>query len=328
VLAGIAVFAGDWRTVATRIDQQGADSPLTRFDNWRSSRFCLISLITLILFLSYPAAGETTERREPAAGVDEIEFRERQDFGFDLVFRGEAFGQLPAERVWIRQSFENEDGRVVVLLEEHAGGNVCLSFSNRIVSWDVEGNVLVTERFGNCRGPEIEQTDDEIVLRYDAYEAEHTGHLFPAEVWVFRDGRISEGAVSAPREDPEKGLVGGGCTYKKVSGTAVIDEVNTAPDWQNNCVDPVEVVFHFIPDDPAARSSYLHPDWPDSDRRYVVGDGKNPPRNWARRTGLVIGSQHRAIRSEITQGSCTPVVFLFPDIDAATSHQDCFAKSQ
>ena len=290
------------------------------------SRMGAVVILTTIALLS--GCEGSPNAAEADASFDGMEIVQREDFGFDLVFRGEVISQLPAERVWIRQSFENIGGRVVVLLEEHAGGNVCLSFSNRIVSWEDSGDVLVTERFGNCRGLEIEQADAEIVLRYEAYQAEHSGHRFPAEVWVFRDGRLTEGTIHSPREDPEKGLVGGGCAYRNISGNAVIDEVKTAPDWQNNCVDPVEVLFHFVPDDPAARSSYLHPDWPDSGRRYVVGDGKNPPRNWARLVGLIVGSKHRAIRSEITQGSCTPVVFLFPDIDSTTSHKECFAESR
>ena len=123
-------------------------------------------------------------------------------------------------------------------------------------------------------------------------------------------------------------VAGGPCDYVNIPGMAVVDEVKTAADWHNNCSNAVEVIFHFVPDDPAARTRYLRPDWSDTEKHYVVGDGKNPPRNWAREVGLVVGSEHRVIRSEITRGTCTPVIFIFPDIDSTTSEDECFARAE
>lgn len=108
---------------------------------------------------------------------------------------------------------------------------------------------------------------------------------------------------------------GGSCRRIAYPGTAVITSAEPATDPMRTCLNAVEVRFTFIPADPSAPSRYLLPLWRDTDRRFVVGSGTPPPLNWAVSQGLVVGSEHRCVRLEITRGSCMPVAYRFPDID-------------
>jgi hypothetical protein len=117
---------------------------------------------------------------------------------------------------------------------------------------------------------------------------------------------------------------GGACTYKEVTGHAKITKVMTANPDGYNCKDAVEVYFTFTPDDPAAVKSYLFPDKSDQDRPLTVGAGMNPSKSWVESKGLTVGSPHRCIRKELTQGTCAPVLFEFPEIDFSDWQETCF----
>jgi hypothetical protein len=121
-----------------------------------------------------------------------------------------------------------------------------------------------------------------------------------------------------------QGIAGGPCGYEKINGRAIITAVKAAARDDYNCKDGVEIVFTFVPDDPSAKDKYLFPGHPDSGRRFVVGAGLNPPRKWAQSAGLVPGSTHRCIRQEMIRGACTPVVFIFPELDLAGWEKGCF----
>jgi hypothetical protein len=118
--------------------------------------------------------------------------------------------------------------------------------------------------------------------------------------------------------------LGGPCEYETIDGHATISEVKNAPADGYNCQDAVEVIFTFMPDDPLAAAGYRFADYSDTDRRFTLGAGMNPPRQWAQRAGLVPGSRHRCIRREIVKGTCVPVTYFFPDIDIAGWEQACF----
>ncbi len=126
--------------------------------------------------------------------------------------------------------------------------------------------------------------------------------------------------------DPQKAgnRVGGPCEYTDIYGQATITEIREADPKAYNCKDAVEVIFTFTPDDPQARNHYRFPGWPDNGLRFTVGAGMNPPKTWAQNRGLLKGTMHRCIRSEIIRGACTPVVFTFPDIDLAGWEDSCF----
>jgi hypothetical protein len=120
------------------------------------------------------------------------------------------------------------------------------------------------------------------------------------------------------------GNLGGPCEYVTIVGYATVIEVNKAPADAYNCRDAVEVIFTFLPDDPPAADSHRFADYPDTHRRFKLGAGMNPPRQWVQRNGLVPGSRHRCLRKEIISGTCVPVMYVFPDIDTTSWEQECF----
>ncbi|MDY6912445.1 MAG: META domain-containing protein, partial [Chloroflexota bacterium] len=73
--------------------------------------------------------------------------------------------------------------------------------------------------------------------------------------------------------------------------------------------------FDFVPDEPGDVDRYRFPDWSDKGQYLTVGAGMNPPRAWVEDQGIVEGSTQRCMRLEITKGTCTPVIFSFPEID-------------
>ncbi|MDY6839415.1 MAG: hypothetical protein SWH78_15730 [Thermodesulfobacteriota bacterium] len=121
-------------------------------------------------------------------------------------------------------------------------------------------------------------------------------------------------------------IVGGACYYVDIPGIARIVSITTPASNDNNCNNAVEVTFDFTPDDPAAADTYLFPNWSDTGQHLTVGDGKNPPKEWVLAQGLTPSSKHRCVRSEITDGACTPVVFSFPDIDFSRWPEFCFGS--
>lgn len=131
-------------------------------------------------------------------------------------------------------------------------------------------------------------------------------------------------ALCACDNGDDDARIGGDCRYENIPGTAVITGVKEAPANAYNCNNAVEIKFDFTPDDASAPSSYRHAGWSDRGRKYTVGAGMNPPAGWAASRGLTEGSTHRCIRSEITEGACTPVLFDFPDIDDDGWQDACF----
>jgi hypothetical protein len=117
---------------------------------------------------------------------------------------------------------------------------------------------------------------------------------------------------------------GAGCRYARIAGTATVVSVRPAPSGWNNCRDAAEVIFDFHPADPGAPAHYRYPDWPDSAQQLTVGDGKNPPGGWVEAQALSVGSVHPCRRMESTAGICTPVIFVFEDVDYGSYVPGCY----
>lgn len=119
--------------------------------------------------------------------------------------------------------------------------------------------------------------------------------------------------------------VGGGCAYAEISGVARIVSVKPADPSLYNCRnDPVEVVFDFVPNDPTATGSYRFPAWADTGQHLTVSGGANPPRQWVLGAGLAPGTTRACVRSEITAGTCTPVIFTLSDVDYTKGAEACW----
>lgn len=118
-------------------------------------------------------------------------------------------------------------------------------------------------------------------------------------------------------------ICGGVCSYDSIPGVAFIRQVVPDTLFQNICDNVVFVYFDFIPDSASALENYKFPNWPDTDRRLLVADGKNPPASWIEALGLTEGTSHPCIRLEENQGTCTPVLHILPDIDYTTWQEYC-----
>jgi hypothetical protein len=114
---------------------------------------------------------------------------------------------------------------------------------------------------------------------------------------------------------------GGHCEYEDIPGKARIVSVDPAPMTGANCkMERVKVVFDFFPDDPS-EDDLVEKGW-------VLTTGVpelNPPRSWVESSGLTVGSEHPAIRSEITQGSCPPTRDIYlTGLGPAPEEEGCF----
>lgn len=121
----------------------------------------------------------------------------------------------------------------------------------------------------------------------------------------------------------------GPCEYRAVPGEMIITQVRPADPGMNNCDnDPVEVLFNFEPDDPAARAGYRMAGWPDQDQHLTIGSGQNPPRAWVAAQALNPGARFSAERLEILAGTCTPVLFETPALDKGAALEDCYGTPE
>lgn len=110
-------------------------------------------------------------------------------------------------------------------------------------------------------------------------------------------------------------IVGGACSYTETPGEATVVSLNNATAGQNDCNnDPVEVVFNFTPSDPLKANAAT-----DKNVHLTVGDGKNPSRSYIASKGFAVGATLKCSRKTIISGTCTPIVFDFPDLDLSDS---------
>jgi hypothetical protein len=118
------------------------------------------------------------------------------------------------------------------------------------------------------------------------------------------------------------------CEYVDTPGTAEIVSLNRPSQSEHSCaIDPVAVVFNFVPDDPAAVAQYGVAWWPDTGQLLTLADGANPPTQWVIDEGLLPGTAHRCARREIKGGACVPVLFEFSDIDYAKGVEMCWSDN-
>lgn len=113
-------------------------------------------------------------------------------------------------------------------------------------------------------------------------------------------------------DDP---VLGGPCAYQDTPGTARIVSVEPAPDdGRDYCPDAVRVTFDFIPDSGSGAVS---------GRELHIGSGTHPPRAWVDSSGLAVGSEHPAVRSDITMGTCSPRIIKLTDVDYQAAWDAC-----
>ncbi|WP_428558825.1 MAG: hypothetical protein ACP59X_12715 [Solidesulfovibrio sp. DCME] len=115
------------------------------------------------------------------------------------------------------------------------------------------------------------------------------------------------------------GRVGGPCRYDTFPGKAVIETV--AP-WQPSSpmegipapYPPLAVTFTFTPDSPITGEPLYRPGLT---HQLTLVNGMPPGTRFARKYGIVAGKAFACELRIIRQGTCTPVLYEFPDIDRA-----------
>jgi hypothetical protein len=101
--------------------------------------------------------------------------------------------------------------------------------------------------------------------------------------------------------------IGDTCTYTHFNGSALLLRVS----WINK--HRVEVIFTFTPSDAAQTTEYRFPDMGDIARKKTIP--VTPAKYDTVHSLLQTGDVIPCIRSEIIKGTCSPVVFTFPDIE-------------
>lgn len=112
---------------------------------------------------------------------------------------------------------------------------------------------------------------------------------------------------------------GGPCEYRRTTGTARVTAIQSSAGG-NACSNGVNVLFDFTPSD--ATQTELAA----TNVEILVGDGKSPPRSWVESSGLTVGSVHPATRSDMTSGSCSPMIISLDDVDYAAGTNACFSN--
>ena len=130
----------------------------------------------------------------------------------------------------------------------------------------------------------------------------------PAQEVVDKTKTDVKDVVEEPAEEPvETAIVGEDCVYRDIQGIATITHINTA--------NPNEVIikYNFSPVDKVA---YKYPKFSDEDIKFFVkGHGSFPPHSWVKAQKIKMGGEYRCVRKELEKGTCTPVVFAFPQYE-------------
>jgi hypothetical protein len=108
------------------------------------------------------------------------------------------------------------------------------------------------------------------------------------------------------------------CEYQHTAGVARVTAIQ-APSI-NGCSNGVDVVFDFTPSDG------LKADVAATGVRLLVGGGLSPAKAWVEASGLSVGSDHPATRSDVVRGGCSPLEITLDDVDYRAGANACFAK--
>ena len=126
--------------------------------------------------------------------------------------------------------------------------------------------------------------------------------------------------VSCKKND-DNDKVGGGCEYIKYEGIAKIKSIYTVPSDEYNCPnEPKKIKFEFTPNNISDRDQYKYTNYNDSANYMRINAGMNPSQLWIDNNKIEIGKEYKCFRTEIKKGTCTPVVFEFPDLDLFPSN--------
>ena len=118
----------------------------------------------------------------------------------------------------------------------------------------------------------------------------------------------------------ESEMTGGNCNYIKYTGKATITAIEDAPATENNCPNnPKKVSFEFVPDNASSVNNYIFPNVIDSMQYLSINSGMNPSLTWLENNAVEVGQVFVSFREEIIEGTCTPVIYTFSELDTMPS---------
>ncbi|MCK5169597.1 MAG: hypothetical protein KAQ75_06940 [Bacteroidales bacterium] len=124
--------------------------------------------------------------------------------------------------------------------------------------------------------------------------------------------------ISCEKNDDIDGNI---CEYIKYEGIAKIKLISIAPSDEYNCPnEPKKIKFEFTPDNISDRDQYNYTNYNDSANYMRINAGMNPSQLWIDNNKIEIGKEYKCFRTEIKKGTCTPVIFEFPDLDLFPSN--------
>ena len=134
-----------------------------------------------------------------------IEIEKTGDMGFIVKLNGKKIYEAYAFYLKIDKSYPNLDGYNVEVLSEASGGNICEAFKNQIIRWRPDGTHSISKRFGNCKGPKVQQIDQNLYFSYESYVGRHSQKTHPAQIWEYAKGVLKQipGPIPKPEPKPE-----------------------------------------------------------------------------------------------------------------------------
>ncbi|MCB1160831.1 MAG: hypothetical protein H7A25_16315 [Leptospiraceae bacterium] len=121
-------------------------------------------------------------------------------------------------------------------------------------------------------------------------------------------------SADSTKEAVKETKAGGMCEYREIKGFAVIDSIKKPAEAVKGMMkEPREVIYHFEPEDKG--TEYKFPTWKDTGLKLTIAGGLAPPLDCLKKQKITVGSKHKALRTEITKGTCTPVVFILTGFD-------------
>ncbi len=100
-------------------------------------------------------------------------------------------------------------------------------------------------------------------------------------------------------------LKGGACEYNEIAGKSKIVKITQSAEREGKLVK-----FHFTPN---TEIQYLFPNIKD-DAFLIVNGRKDISEEFIKTHNIVVGKEFLCYRKEITEGTCSPVVFDFPEL--------------
>jgi len=179
--------------------------------------------------------------------------------------------------------------------------------------------LMVMFLFNDCKtdNPELISEEDEDISQLEEnpdifFKVEENSDKFTDD--------ISENPDTLDKEDKlstEKLFVLGRCEYNGFSGKAEIININI------NTSEEIEIVLNFFPYNPEDINRYRFPGFPDKNYRKKIVISPDDLNIIIREASVIeIGDKEykqgdiiECIRLEVIKGTCTPVVFLLPELE-------------